>query len=291
MDTAKSGAGAGIMMARWLSCLIFLVFAHIWPYRKKIIRKNLEACFPELSDVEINTITLRYYRHISDLISETLLLANLKSENLKRLVSYENAASIQQLVAQKKDIVLIASHYGNWEYLFQLPLMADCEVLAAYSPISNLFFDKKLKSIRSRFGVGLVPKSEWYRTALNREKNRPTIFVTIADQRPPGSAGYVVNFFGRPTFIQQGAARIAIKRKCAVVYADVIKEGRNRYKFVFREITSDAVLTGENEIMKLYYQALEATIRRQPELWLWSHNRWKFECRPSEPVARLENVV
>jgi KDO2-lipid IV(A) lauroyltransferase len=278
-------------MARWLSHLIFLVFAHVWPYRKKIILKNLEACFPELSDGDIKNLSLRYYRHISDLIVETLLLANLKNDDLKRLVSYENVSLIQQLINQKKDIVLIASHYGNWEYLFQLPLVANCKVLAAYSPVSNRYLDKKLKSTRSRFGIGLVPKSEWYRTALNRKDDKPTIFVTIADQRPPKSARSSVNFFGRTTFIQQGAARIAIRRNCAVVYADVEKDGSNKYKFTFRLITSDAVLTDEIEIMKSYYQALETTIRRQPELWLWSHNRWKFEHQPSESVNKPENVV
>jgi len=291
MSTVRPGTGTAITAARWLSHLIFLVFAYIWPYRKKIIRKNLEACFPELTDADINNLSLRYYRHISDLVVETLLIANLKNDVLEKLVSYENVSLIHQLVEQKKDIVLVASHYGNWEYLFQLPLVTDCKVLAAYSPVSNRYIDKKLKSIRSRFGIELVPKSEWYRTALNRRDDEPAIFITIADQRPPKSAGSSVNFFGRTTYIQQGAVRIASRRNCAVVYADVEKEGTNRYKFTFRLITSDAVFADEMEIMKSYYQALETTIRRQPELWLWSHNRWKFEHQPSKPVNKPENVV
>ncbi|WP_138484195.1 lysophospholipid acyltransferase family protein [Dyadobacter bucti] len=291
MNTVQPVTGAAVTLARWLSHLIFLVFAHIWPYRKKIIRKNLEACFPELSDGDIKSLSLRYYRHISDLIVETLLLANLENDDLRKLVSYENSSLIHQLINQKKDIVLIASHYGNWEYLFQLPLVADCTVLAAYSPVSNGYIDKKLKSIRSRFGIKLVPKSEWYRTALNRRGDEPTIFITIADQRPPKAAKQAVNFFGRTTYIQQGAARIAVRRNCAVVYADVEKDGRNKYKFTFRLITSNAVLSDENAIMKSYYEALETTIRRQPEWWLWSHNRWKFGYQPSCPVHKPENVV
>ena len=272
-----------------LAALIFLFLVRIWPYRRNMVLVNMARCFPTRSEKEIGQMTRDYFRHLSDLVVEPLMLSNMKHSDLDRLVRYENTALLDRLLREKKHIVLMASHYGSWEYLFSLPLQTDAQVLAAYSPVSNRRVDGWLRKVRGRFGVMLVPKSEWYRKTMEWREDKPAIFVTIADQRPPESGKYYLHFMNRKTFVQSGAARIAVRRDCAVVYLDVTQSARHNYHFRFRLITAEARQLGEAGIMEHYYKALESTIQRQPALWLWSHNRWKFASREGQkPVSALK---
>ncbi|TLV03766.1 lysophospholipid acyltransferase family protein [Dyadobacter luticola] len=261
---------------RSVADLIYLIFRNLWPYRQQLILKNLADCFPVFSEGEIKALSTRYFRHLADLIVEPFLVHQLPTSSLGKLTTYDNLPLLRQLIAEKKDIVLMASHYGNWEYLLSLPLMADCNVLAAYSPLSNRFLDRVLRKFRGRYGVQLVPKSEWYRTVLKWQSDKPSIFITIADQRPGSIAKNHVEFMNLKTFVQPGAARIAANRNCAVIYLDVQKKARNSYHFSFEPLVSESLNLNEKHLMKTYFNALEMTIRRQPELWLWSHNRWKY---------------
>lgn len=274
---------------RSLADLIFWVLRKLWPYRRNMVLVNLARCFPTRSDKEISEMGTAYFRHLADLIVEPFMIARMPYGGLGRFVRYENTQLIERLVQEKRNIVLMASHCGSWECLLSLPLQTDCEVLAAYTPVSNKWINAWLLKFRSRFGVNLVPKSEWYRRTLSWNRDAPSMFVTIADQRPPESGKYYLNFMNRKTFIQSGAARIAIRRNCAVVYLDVTKTARNSYDFRFRLITEQPEQLGEAGIMEHYYKALEQTIERQPEFWLWSHNRWKFHTRRGQmPVNALK---
>ncbi|MGV3603281.1 MAG: lysophospholipid acyltransferase family protein [Dyadobacter fermentans] len=274
---------------RSLANLIFWVLLKLWPYRRNLVLVNMARCFPTRSEKEIRQMVTAYFRHLADLVVEPFMIRKMPHGGLGRFVHYENTALIDRLIGEKKSIVLMASHYGSWEYLLSLPLQTDCDVLAAYSPVSNKWLDAWLLKLRGRFGVTMIPKSEWYRRTLGWNAESSAIFVTIADQRPPESGKYYLDFMNRKTFIQSGAARIAVQRDCAVVYLDVTKTERNTYHFRFRLITAEARQLGEAGIMEHYYKALENTIERQPELWLWSHNRWKFHSRQGQkPVNALK---
>ncbi|MCF0070975.1 lysophospholipid acyltransferase family protein [Dyadobacter sp. CY261] len=274
---------------RSLSGLIFRVLINLWPYRRNMVLVNMSRCFPTRSDKEIRQMVTAYFRHLADLIVEPFMISRMPHGGLGWLVHYENTQLIDKLLQEKKRIVLMASHYGSWEYLLSLPLQTNCEVLAAYTPVSNKWLNAWLLKLRGRFGAVMVPKSEWYRKAIGWDKGSPAIFVTIADQRPPESGKYYLNFMNRKTFVQSGAARIAIQGDCAVVYLDVSQRKRNTYHFRFRLITEKPRELGEAGIMEHYYKALENTIERQPELWLWSHNRWKFHSlKGQKPVSALK---
>lgn len=276
---------------RSLADVIFLILLRLWPYRRNVILINLARCFPNLNEKEVRQMVARYFRHLADLIVAPFMISNLRRSELDRLIRYENMELIKQLLAENKSIVLMASHYGNWEYLLSLPLQTECQVLAAYSPVSNRLINTWLCKMRSRFGIKLIPKSEWYRQTLGWCSRTPTIFVTIADQRPPESGKYYLDFMNRKTFIQSGAARIAMNRNAAVVYLDVMREERNAYRFRFSLIASEARQLGEAGIMEQYYKALETTIKRRPELWLWSHDRWKFSARQGQKPVNALNLL
>lgn len=258
-----------------ISDFLFLLVARLFRYRESIIRANLKASFPGISRREQHQLTEKYYRHICDLLVEPLIVNSVSLSCLNRLICFENLGMLRQLFRQGRNVVLMVSHYGNWEYLFTLPMFTDHEVIAAYSPLSSSFWDKKMKRIRTRFGLTVIPKAELYKTVLKRQSGNPALYILICDQRPQAPAKHFVQFLNQHTAVQAGPGRIAQKTESAVVYLDARKESRNSYAYRFRLISENGSKENNNGILEKYYSELEKSIRRRPELWLWSHRRWK----------------
>jgi len=258
-----------------LSDFLYILLAKVFRYRIEVIRKNLRNSFPGISQPKEGNLIDAYYRHLADLAIEPFLMNSLKGEDINSFISYENLHILNHQFRKGKDIVLVMSHYGNWEYLFSLPMVTEYEVIAVYSPLSNDFFNEKMKQFRSRFGVRLVEKADWYRMILKRKSEKPAIFLMICDQRPVPPHKYEVDFLGQKTFVQTGCDRIAQKLNCTVLYLDVEKTGRHYYKYRFVLLSEEVNKADEENISKLFYHSLENTIFKSPELWLWSHDRWK----------------
>ena len=84
-----------------------------------------------------------------------------------------------------------------------------------------------------------------------------------------------IPFFHRETPVFTGTERIARKVNGAVYYFSFRKESRGHYVAKFQLIAEEALSLPEDELTKRYYALLEENIRECPELWLWTHNRWK----------------
>ena len=49
------------------------------------------------------------------------------------------------------------------------------------------------------------------------------------------------------------------------------------YEMSFEVITENPELHPEGEITNLHTKKLEQKIQKRPDLWLWSHRRWKHK--------------
>ena len=105
--------------------------------------------------------------------------------------------------------------------------------------------------------------------------------ILAADQNPgnPDNA-YWVNFFNKPTPFVKGPEKAARKKACPVVFAFTKKIKRGHYHTNYILITEDASQLKEGELTKSYAEALTQSIKEQPEMWLWSHRRWKWNWKP-----------
>lgn len=262
-----------LYFCRLVSSLLYLVLRYIWPYRRAVILKNMGKAFPDKTPEQLDQLLKAYYKHFTQLLTEAFLISVVKEKDLGRLMNFGNVTMMEQLLKKNKDIVLMTTHFGNWEYLQALPLYLNCNVLAAYSPLSNTRLNSLLKQVREKQGVTLIPKGKWHQYSLRWESNRPTVFVVIADQRPAGSSKQHVEFLHQTTTVQSGGARLARLRNAAVVYLDVTKRATNAYQYRFELMTEN--VTDELACMQQYFDLLEKTITRQPAYWLWSHDRWK----------------
>jgi KDO2-lipid IV(A) lauroyltransferase len=112
-------------------------------------------------------------------------------------------------------------------------------------------------------------------------RNTQYLIGLVADQNPghPANAWWF-HFFGRPTPFVKGPARAALLNKTEVVFAFIHKPRRGYYEAVFSqpvEMTADMT---EQELTRKFVIYLEDVLRKYPDMWLWSHRRWKHEWKP-----------
>ncbi len=259
--------------------LLFFIAYYLPGYRKKIVKNNLELCFPALTETERKEITKKFYRHLSNVILEINALRTIQAEEYREKVNYKNLEMLENLLAEGKSVIVAYAHYGNWEYSTALPLFINYPVYAVYRPLSNSTADELMSKTRSRFGVTPLAMNHIYKVLskdVENKKNHVAIFV--ADQTPPRSQiKSWFPFFNQPTAFFRGIERIARKLGHTVLYLEINKEKPLQYTGEFKLISDRPEDTFNNEITMRYVKFLEETIRKNPPLWLWSHRRWKHK--------------
>jgi len=259
----------------FIADIIYLLVWYVIGYRKKVVLTNLRNSFPEKTEKEITAIAKKYFRHLGDIIVETIKLSSIKIGDLRKMVVFKNPEILQQMYEKGKDVILISGHYGNWEMIQDTPSYSKHKYSVIYKPLTNKPFDEFFKKIRTRFGVNVLPMNEAYRSIVSdRRQGIRTVTYFVADQSPVETKYWTI-FLNQETPVFIGPERIARKLKTAVIFTDIMKRRRGLYEVIFTPICEDASLTKENEITNAHVRLLEKTIRENPEYWLWSHRRWK----------------
>lgn len=261
------------------SDVVRFVLYHIVRYRREVVRTNLRNSFPEKSPREIKSIEKRFYKHLADVFIETLSLASVTERDVRRRMQYLNLEDLARWTSDRSWISAMA-HYGSWEYTINFDLLGlGNDVLAVYRPLQNKGVDRFYRKIRSRFGVIPTPMHDVAREALRRTKSgRNVSLALIGDQTPPWPE--IQNwsmFLGRWTPFFMGTEKMALKFHLPVVFLDVRKVRRGYYEARFDLLYDGDEIVPEGEITRRYAERLEQMIRTQPELWMWSHRRWKHD--------------
>ena len=266
-----------LLLASGLSSIIYLLAFYVMKYRYSVIKKNVAASFGTDNEKNIKRIISRYYRHLGDLVIEPFLFYIASPAKRMKLATYTNPEVLDEFYKKNQNVVLLASHYGNWEYLINLPKIVNFQVCTAYTPIRNLRINEWLLKMRASLGVKLIPKNNFFRGALStlKDDENPSLVVVIADQRPAMEAKHFVDFLGQKTKVQIGAERLAVISDAVVVYLECIKKSRFHYNYTFHLISEKPSDIAPMEITDAYYNKLENNISKAPAFWLWSHDRWK----------------
>lgn len=248
-------------------------------YRRRVIRANLDSAFPELPEAERRLTERRFYSFLADCMVETLRLASMTRAEMERRMTFSGIPEVASVLASGRHVTLYLGHYGNWEWISSIPLHFDPSVIGGqiYHPLENGAADRLMGELRSRFGAVNIPMESTLRTLLGwRREGRVSMVGYIADQVPLWtSIHHWVDFLNHDTPVFNGAERIARRLDTAVFYVDVTRPRRGEWHAAFEPVCLSAAVTPEGWITDEYYRRLEATIRRAPQYWLWSHNRWK----------------
>lgn len=263
-----------------ISDALYVLVYHVVRYRRRLVRRNLTASFPEKSESEIKAVERQFYAWFCDYIVETIKLLTISEAEMRRRIRFTGTAMLDEYVRQGRSVAVYMGHYGNWEWVTSLALWVtpEAKCMQVYHALENEAMDRLFRRLRSRFGHENVAVADTLRRILShRSRKEPMIIGFIADQVP-----YWNNIhFWMPFLCHErtpmftGTERIV--RKYDMVAATLIlsRESRGHYVAEFQLVADDAKTLPQYAVTEQAARRLEAAIREVPQYWLWSHNRWK----------------
>ncbi len=256
-------------IAKFAYFLLFIIIG----YRKKVVYLNLKKSFPHKSDQEIHLDAKRFYKHFCEIFIESVKLLTISKKQIKKRYSFKNIDLLDEFYSQKKSIILYAAHFGNWEWMASLQLHTKYQMYSFYQKQSNKYFNDFMIQIRERFGNICVESQSGFKVLLkNTKQKKLTITYVIGDQSPMRkSSMHWTNFLNQETAFLVGADKMAKKCNQQLLYPHITQKRKGYYELEFKIIP----MNSEIEPTEKYANLLEENIQTQPELWLWSHRRWK----------------
>jgi Kdo2-lipid IVA lauroyltransferase/acyltransferase len=270
----------------FLSDGIYLLVYYVFKYRREVVFNNLALAFPEKTTEEREKIAKKFYHNLLDTFIETIKLISASDRFIARRCDC-NWETINQYYPKGKNLQIHLGHNFNWEWgNAALVKRTPYQMLVVYMPIASKIFDRLFLHLRSRKGVVLLPATNM-RESFLPYRNTQHLLGLVADQNPghPGNAWWV-NFFGKPTPFVKGPAKAALTNNAVVLFAFIHKPRRGYYEGVVSVPDYDPSTITEQELTVKFVRYLENVIRQYPDMWLWSHRRWKWEWKPEygEPL-------
>ena len=256
-------------LAGWL---IFRVFG----YRTKVVKMNLALAFPEKTEAERAQIARRFYRNFTDTFIETLKLVSASKKFVTERVKGDFHV-FDELYDRGLKCQAHLGHNFNWE-MGSLAVGYSCKytMLAVYLPLNNKVMDRVFLRLRSRAGSVLLPATDMRRQMLKHGREKRYLLALIADQVPANvGRAWWLNFFGMPSAFIPGPEKGARAGNLPVVFVNITKQKRGHY-YVHAQLAAESpAQLPEGELTRRYRDFLEQVIRQHPDMWLWSHRRWK----------------
>lgn len=261
------------------SDFLYFIARFVIRYRKKVIDENLFHAFPEKTDEERKAIRNKFYRNFTDaFFAETIKMLTISEKELRKRFYVVNQEVVDNAVKAGKSTLMMAGHVFNWEMAI-LGVALNTEVTAetVYLKLNNAFFNELMLKIRTHFG-GLMTEKKEFRRSMITMRSEPRIVHLAADQRPPVSdSRYTREFMNRSALFFEGGEFMAKKMELPVFYGQITKEKRGHYRFEFTELARPPyTYHAVHSITDEFCRRLENNIRMQPDLYLWSHKRWKL---------------
>jgi KDO2-lipid IV(A) lauroyltransferase len=252
--------------------------------RRKVGRRNLALCLPELSDEAREALLREHFQWLGQSLLERGLLWWASAKRLKRLIHVEGDINLAE--RSDKPVMWLVPHFialdvaGASTQLFQTR-----QVASIYQAQSNPVFDRAMRRGRLRHNQGQVFSRHETALPLVRAIRRGHAFFNLPDMDFGIKDAAFVPFFGIPSATLLAPARMARSLGMVVqpVLAEVLPAGRGwrvRYLPPWDDFPGDDDIAATARMNRW----IEEQIRANPSQYLWVHRRFKTRPEGDPPL-------
>ena len=242
---------------------------------KKIIFSNLSKAFPNLNDIEKKKILKKMWFNYGRIFAEYMFIKDFRNNSKEfNKIIVENPEILEKIKIDSRPVIFISGHFNNFELMAMEIEKSGIDLAAVYRPLNNRFINPIMENIRKKYickkqiKKGLTGTKE---LLLNFKKG--TSIALMIDQRV--SQGIQCDLFGQKALTTTIPAQFVKKFSAKIVPVYIERNNNKYFKIYFQnplEFPKDAnIETITTKLNKL----LENMIIKNPEQWIWSHNRWK----------------
>ena len=263
----------GHKFALIISSKLFSFFGPLFR-SKKIIYSNLTNAFSNLNEFEKKKITKTMWCNYGKILAEYVFIKNFREIKLEQNVIVKGQEILDEIQINKKPVIFISGHFNNFELMAMHIDKSGIDLAAIYRPLNNKYLNTIMEKIRRNYICNKQVKKGIAGTKLLLKYFRNgTSIALMIDQRV--SQGLRSNFFNKKASTTTIPAQFIKKFKCDVVPIYIERTNNINFKITinkpikFSDSSSIEVIT--NDLNKV----LEEMILKNPEQWIWTHDRWK----------------
>jgi len=253
--------------------------------RRRIARRNIELCFPELSAKEVDALTRRHFAALGVALFSTGVSWTASKKRLKRLIHYRHRGIYDQVLTAGRPIIFLAPHFLGLE-LGGMCFSLECPGVSMYQKIHDPVIDRQVYQGRCRYGGIMIERKTSLKTLI-RLLRRGTTFYYLPDQNPGRRRGIFVPFFGIQTATYPTLSRFAKLANAVVIpcCSRILPFGKG-VEMVFLPPLEPFPTDDPVADTTLMNRRIEEAIRLLPEHYFWVHRR--FKTRPTGESSLYE---
>jgi len=261
----------GLKLSRIFFSFIFPFFSNFFRSRT-IVENNLKIFSKEISDSKKNEIILNMWKNYGMTFVEYIFLDIFRKNN--DFVIIKNIKIIDNFIKNKKPAIFVSGHFANFELMSMEITKKDVKLATIYRPLNNFFLNPLMEFLREKYVCKNQIKKgiNGVRDAINYIKKDYSIALMI-DQRV--SEGEKISFFGKPALTTTLPAQLALKYKLPIIPVFIERTKKHNFEITFHEEIKSGEFKNKTELSEKLNRVLEQMIQKNPNQWIWTHNRWK----------------
>jgi KDO2-lipid IV(A) lauroyltransferase len=249
---------------------------------RRVALANLAQCFPSRSEAERRTICRRMFQHFGILLIELLRFGRLSPEAMRARVVIDGEDRVRAAYAKGKGVLFFTGHFGFWEMHAVVHALVFQPIGVLARPLDNPGLHALLEDMRQRTGNSVIYREGAVRRIL-RVLGAGQGVAMLIDQHMHSPDAIWVQFFQRPAATTSTLAALALRTGAPVVPVFAVPAADGRLRLIY-ELPVEPPAPGTADPIRDFTQrctdVLEMYVRRQPELWLWMHRRWRDAPAP-----------
>ena len=238
------------------------------------IQKNLENSNIGNSEKDRKIIINNMWGNYGRIFAEYMYIKQYRQNSLSNNIEVVGQNILEEIKNDNKPVIFISGHFNNFELMAMHLEKSGIDLAAIYRPLNNKFLNPLMEKIRKNYICKKQIKKGMSGTkeTLKYFKKGTSIALMI-DQRV--SEGISCNFFNKKALTTTIPAQFVKKFNCKVI--PIYIERKNRYQFRLEIFKPIEFFKNENIeiITSNLNKILEEMIKRNPDQWIWTHNRWK----------------
>ena len=250
------------------------IFFYIGPFfkSKKIINKNLSIFRKNISNATKDEIIKDMWNNYGMTFIEYVFLDYFRKNNSQvEIIGEINLAKIRK---KNKPVIFISGHFANFELMSMEITKKKIALATIYRPLNNFFLNPFMEYLRKKYVCKNQIKKgvNGVRNAIQFIKKKHSIALMI-DQRV--SEGEKINFFGTDALTTTLPAQLALKYDLEIIPVFLERTKNNKFKLEFYNEIKSKNFKNKIELTKKLNEIIEKMIIKNPNQWIWTHDRWK----------------
>jgi KDO2-lipid IV(A) lauroyltransferase len=244
---------------------------------RRVAERNVTAAFPARTPAERRHIVRGAFQHFGRLLFQLLKFSTLPPAEMLSRVEFEGEEHVRFAYAQGKGVLFVTGHFGFWELQAMVHALRLQPMTVLARTLDNRPLNELLERMRTRTGNGVIYRQGSIRRVMRLLQANRSVGILI-DQHIQSRDAIYVDFFDRPAATTAVVAALALRTGAPVIPLFALPIGAGRYRMIYEHSVEPPPPDAPDRVHEFTQRCtdvLEMYVRRNPELWLWMHRRWR----------------